>query len=123
MALWLSRDGPHDFGQDPVPDRARITPPVLHPAHEPSSVEGLRLPVNFDISLEAGVRLADISSQTHGLVVTRVDGDTAHISLKDGEVPADRDFVLSVEAGSRRDADGRACSVRHAMARTIFSPW
>jgi len=29
------------------------------------------------------------------LKVTRDDTDTAHISLKDGEVPADRDFVLS----------------------------
>jgi Ca-activated chloride channel family protein len=93
--LVASRDGPMIVADDPVPDRAQITPPVLHPAHEPSGVEGLRLPVNFDISLEAGVRLADISSQTHGLVVTRVDGDTAHIALKDSEVPADRDFVLS----------------------------
>jgi Ca-activated chloride channel family protein len=80
---------------DPVPDRDRITPPVLHPAHEPSGAEGLRLPVNFDISLEAGIPIADISSQTHRLKVTRDDSDTAHISLKDGEVPADRDFVLS----------------------------
>jgi Ca-activated chloride channel family protein len=80
---------------DPVPDRDRITPPVLHPAHEPSGAEGLRLPVNFDISLEAGIPIAAISSQTHRLKVTRDDSDTAHISLKDGEVPADRDFVLS----------------------------
>ncbi len=81
--------------QDPVPDRDRIAPPVLHPSQEPSGAEGLRLPVNFDISLEAGVPIADISSQTHGLKVTRDDKDTAHVSLKDGEVPADRDFVLS----------------------------
>ena len=80
---------------DPVPDRARIAPPVLHPAHEPSGAEGLRLPVNFDISLEAGVPIADISSQTHGLKVIKDDADSAHISLKDGDVPADRDFVLS----------------------------
>lgn len=80
---------------DPVPDRDRITPPVLHPAQEPSGAEGLRLPVNFDISLEAGVPLADISSQTHALVVAKADKDSAHITLKDGEIPADRDFVLS----------------------------
>ena len=80
---------------DPVPDRDRITPPVLHPAHEPSGPEGLRLPVNFDISLEAGVPIADISSQSHGLVVTKADADSATITLKDGDVPADRDFVLS----------------------------
>lgn len=80
---------------DPVPDRDRITPPVLHPAHEPAGAEGLRLPVNFDISLEAGVPIADISSQSHGLVVTKADADSATIHLKDGEVPADRDFILS----------------------------
>ena len=80
---------------DPVPDRDRITPPVLHPAHEPSGVEGLRLPVSFDISLEAGVPIADISSQTHGLVVKQLDADSVRVALKDGEVPADRDFVLS----------------------------
>lgn len=81
--------------KDPVPDRDRITPPVLHPAHEPGGAEGLRLPVNFDISLEAGVPIADISSQTHALNVTKADKDSLHVSLKDGEVPADRDFVLS----------------------------
>jgi Ca-activated chloride channel family protein len=80
---------------DPVPDRNRITPPVLHPAHEPGGVEGLRLPVNFDISLEAGVPLASITSQTHGLKVDSIDADSARISLEDGDVPADRDFVLS----------------------------
>lgn len=80
---------------DPVPDRDRITPPVLHPAHEPAGAEGLRLPVNFDISLEAGAPIADISSQSHGLVVTKADADSATIHLKDGEVPADRDFILS----------------------------
>jgi len=80
---------------DPVPDRDRITPPVLHPAHEPAGAEGLRLPVNFDISLEAGAPIADISSQSHGLIVTKADADSATIHLKDGEVPADRDFILS----------------------------
>ena len=80
---------------DPVPDRDRITPPVLHPAHEPAGAEGLRLPVNFDISLEAGAPIADISSQSHGLIVTKADADSATIHLKEGEVPADRDFILS----------------------------
>ncbi len=80
---------------NPVPDSDRITPPVLHPAQEPSGAEGLRLPVNLNISLEAGVPIADIFSQTHGLVVSRTDIDTARIHLQEGEVPADRDFVLS----------------------------
>ena len=95
FGLTADRTGRALSVTDPVPDRDRITPPVLHPAHEPGGVEGLRLPVNFDISLEAGVPIADISSQTHGLVVERTDENTAQIHLKDGEVPADRDFVLS----------------------------
>ncbi|MDP3737414.1 MAG: marine proteobacterial sortase target protein [Hyphomonadaceae bacterium] len=94
-ALVADASGRIGIGNPRVPDADKITPPVLHPAHEPSGAEGLRLPVNFDISLEAGVPIASITSQTHGLVVTKSDADSAHISLKDGEVPADRDFVLS----------------------------
>ena len=93
--LTADKDGRTLSVKDPVPDRDRITPPVLHPAQEPSGAEGLRLPVNFDISLEAGVPIADVSSQTHALKVSTSGKDSAHISLKDGDVPADRDFVLS----------------------------
>jgi len=95
IGLTASRDTRAISVSDPVPDRERISPPVLHPAHEPGGVEGLRLPVKFDISLEAGVPLAEISSRTHGLKLNRVDADTARITLTEGEVPADRDFVLS----------------------------
>ena len=95
FGLSADRSGRTLSVTDPVPDRLRITPPVLHPAQEPSGAEGLRLPVNFDISLEAGVPLASITSQTHELAIDRQDKDSAVIHLKDGEVPADRDFVLS----------------------------
>lgn len=95
IGLTADRENRTIAVKDSVPDRDRITPPVLHPSHEPSGAEGLRLPVSFDISLEAGVPVADITSQTHGLTISRIDGDSARILLKDGEVPADRDFVLS----------------------------
>lgn len=94
-ALVADASGRIGIGNPRVPDADRITPPVLHPAHEPTGAEGLRLPVNFDISLEAGVPLADISSQTHALNVIGSRDGSMHISLKDGEIPADRDFVLS----------------------------
>ncbi len=94
-AMVADNSGRIGIGNPRVPDADRITPPVLHPANEPVGAEGLRLPVNFDISLEAGVPIASISSQTHGLSISKADADSAHISLKDGEVPADRDFVLS----------------------------
>lgn len=95
IGLTADRTGQTLSINDSVPDRDRITPPVLHPAQEPSGAEGLRLPVNFDISLEAGVPLASVTSQTHDLVVDKPRADSAHVHLKDGEVPADRDFVLS----------------------------
>jgi Ca-activated chloride channel homolog len=92
-ALVASTNGNIGVGNPRVPDADHITPPVLHPDNEPAN--GLRLPVNFDISLEAGVPIANISSQTHDLRIERTDADTAHISLREGDVPADRDFVLS----------------------------
>ncbi len=78
--------------RDPVPDRRRITLPDMHPVQEPAG--SLRLPVTFDIDIKAGATLADVLSGTHALSITR-DGSMAHVTLKDGEVPADRDFVLS----------------------------
>ncbi len=92
-ALVADASGRIGIGNPRVPDADKITPPVMHPNVEPAN--GLRLPVNFDISLEAGVPIANISSASHDLKIERPDADTAHISLKDGEVPADRDFVLS----------------------------
>ncbi len=51
--------------------------------------------MSFDINLDAGLKLADISSQTHGLTIDKTKSGGVHITLKDGDVPADRDFVLS----------------------------
>ncbi|MEP7211316.1 MAG: marine proteobacterial sortase target protein [Alphaproteobacteria bacterium] len=94
-ALVADASGRIGVGNPRVPDAARITPPVLHPDQEPSGKEGLRLPVSFDINLNAGVQLADVSSQTHALNIEKAAAGATHITLKDGEVPADRDFVLS----------------------------
>jgi Ca-activated chloride channel family protein len=98
-ALTADATGRTVSTSNPVPDRDRITPPVLHPAQEPSGAEGLRLPVAFNINLAAGVPLTNISSQTHELSISNPKGQivpgAAHITLKDGDVPADRDFVLS----------------------------
>lgn len=94
-ALVADATGRIGVGNPRVPDAARITPPVLHPDQEPSGKEGLRLPVSFDISLNAGVQLADVSSQTHALNIQKTTSGGVHVTLKDGEVPADRDFVLS----------------------------
>src|SRR5689334_11486396 len=74
-ALVADASGRIGIGNPRVPDADRITPPVLHPGLEPSGPEGLRLPVHFDISLEAGVPIADIWSQTHKLDVSKVGSD------------------------------------------------
>jgi Ca-activated chloride channel family protein len=94
-ALVADASGRIGVGNPRVPDAARISPPVLHPDQEPSGREGLRLPVSFDINLNAGVQLADVSSRTHALTIEKAAAGATHITLKEGEVPADRDFVLS----------------------------
>ncbi len=93
IALTADRNGFVSVS-DPVPDRARISPPVLHPAHEPSGVEGLRLPVSFDITINAGMPLTSARSRTHDITSFTDRGGTLHASLTHDEVAADRDFVL-----------------------------
>ena len=77
---------------DPVLDRDRISPPVQNPAEEP--IKYTRLPVSLDITLQAGFDLQDISSPYHDIRVETTDTQSRHITLKDGPVPANRDFKL-----------------------------
>jgi len=74
---------------DPVPDRAKITPPVQHPS------KGKRNPVSLSISLNAGFPLGDIKSHHHKVKVEREGPQAANITLADGIVPADKDFELT----------------------------
>ena len=78
--------------QDPVPDRERITPPVVDPRDEPEGA--LRNPVELSIDLKAGFPLAPIKSLYHEIDVSPRGVDGAVVTL-DGPVPADRDFFLS----------------------------
>lgn len=74
---------------DPVPDREALAAPVLRPE------AGKINPVALAVNLEAGFPLGAVESASHKIAVRR-DGDTAAaITLKDGEVPADRDFTLT----------------------------
>jgi Ca-activated chloride channel homolog len=75
---------------DPVPDRDRITPPVLDPAQN--------LPVNpiaITVRLQAGFPLGEVKSHHHAIKVESPDGATRIIKLAEGPVPADRDFELT----------------------------
>ncbi len=80
-------------GNRAVPDAHRITPPILHPAAEPS--DHYRLPVTITARLEAGFELGEIASLYHATLVEHLGDGTAQISLADGPIPANRDFVLT----------------------------
>jgi len=73
---------------DPVPDREKITSPVL----DPRKTEGTHNPVTLSVSLDAGFPLAKVSSPHHPVKIKRKH-QTATITL-DGEAPANRDFEL-----------------------------
>ncbi len=75
---------------DPVPDRGRISPPVLDPrTHDPVN------PVSISVALNAGFELGNVKSSYHPVVTKLIDADSEVIGLGDGEVPADKDFELT----------------------------
>lgn len=86
--LDLVSEGPAPV--DPVPDRDRITPPVLDP-----SLNGPVNPVTLSVDLHAGFMLGTIRSDTHKVNIGESGPNTRRISLTDDAVPADRDFELT----------------------------
>jgi len=74
---------------DPVPDRARLDAPLVHPDL------GKVNPVSLAVNLEAGFPLGDVTSDSHAIAVTRNGRAGASIALSDGDVPADKDFTLT----------------------------
>jgi Ca-activated chloride channel homolog len=75
---------------DPVPDRDRISPPVLDPAHN-NPVN----PTAVTVHLQAGFPLGEVTSHHHQVKMGSLDDATRVIRLAAGVVPADRDFELS----------------------------
>jgi Ca-activated chloride channel family protein len=75
---------------DPVPDRDRIEPPVLDPRlHGPVN------PVSITVNLHAGFALDEVKSAYHAVNIAASGSDDRVVTLKEGEVPADKDFELS----------------------------
>jgi Ca-activated chloride channel homolog len=75
---------------DPVPDRDRISPPVLDPAaNAPVN------PTSITVRLQAGFPLGEVKSHHHTVKIESPDAATRIIHLADGPVPADRDFELT----------------------------
>ena len=52
-------------------------------------------PVSLQLHLNTGVPLADISSPNHRIDIVRDAAGGVHVTLAEGEIPADRDFVLN----------------------------
>jgi Ca-activated chloride channel family protein len=75
---------------DPVPDRLRITPPVLNPHNSAP-----RNPVSISVQLNAGFDLGPVKSSYHSIVEKKIDADSEIIGLAEGEVSADKDFELT----------------------------
>ncbi|MEE8548753.1 MAG: marine proteobacterial sortase target protein, partial [Alphaproteobacteria bacterium] len=80
--------GGWSVGTDRVPDAEKIRAPVLPPAF------GKINPVKLSIELEPGFALSELKSSYHPVAVSEDGSGGYEISLKDGEVPADRDFEL-----------------------------
>lgn len=75
---------------DPVPDRARIEPPVLDPRTNPPIN-----PVAITVQLQAGFPLGEVKSPHHAITMEQRADDTRIVRLSDKVVPADRDFELT----------------------------
>jgi Ca-activated chloride channel family protein len=82
-----------DRPADAVTDAHRITPPLMLPQGEPD--EALRLPVTIAIDLKPGFELGEVGSRFHSTIIDRSEPDHARITLADGPIPANRDFVLT----------------------------
>jgi Ca-activated chloride channel family protein len=75
---------------DPVPDRDRITPPVLDP-RKAAPVN----PTTISVRLAAGFPLGEVKSHHHEIVVNSFGGERREISLKEDAVIANKDFELT----------------------------
>ena len=76
---------------DEVPDAARITPPVI----PPGSARGN--PCRIEVSLDAGLPLARVTSPSHPITTRNGPAGDLRVTLAEGEVPANADFVLEWE--------------------------
>ncbi len=91
-AISLVADRPNSGGgwaddTTRVPDASRITPPVLHPS------EGKINPVTMRVDFAPGFPVERVTSLYHPIAIAD-SGSARTITLLDGDVPADRDFVL-----------------------------
>ena len=92
---------PHSVtGPAKLRDAVAITAPVA----DPGISQGLN-PVSISVALAPGFAPAKLASPYHDIAITRT-ASTATVRLADGEVPANRDFVLSWEAAGAEPSVG-----------------
>ena len=82
-------------GADPVPDRERVSPPVL----DPRTGQAIN-PVSITVHLDPGFPLGDVASAFHKVRVANEGASGRVVRLADRQVPADRDFVLTWDSAS-----------------------
>lgn len=84
---------------DSVPDASKITP-VPAPA-------GMRAghDISIDVTLDAGVPLDALSSQTHDVSVERPSDRSAHVTLKDLATIPNKDFILRYDVAGKKIQD------------------
>jgi Ca-activated chloride channel family protein len=79
-----------DAETDPVPDRDRISPPVLDPAESAPAN-----PTSVTVHLQAGFPLGEVRSRHHAVKIESPDANTRVVQFAERLVPADRDFELT----------------------------
>src|SRR2546421_3760191 len=84
---------------DQVPDASRITPRPVP--------EGMRVghDVSIDLTLDAGVPIDGLSSQTQEVDVERPDDHRAHVRLKDQATIPNKDFIFRYDVAGKKIAD------------------
>lgn len=75
------------FDTDQVPDGSEITQPLVNAAGQNHN------PVTLKINLNPGFELEELTSPSHDISVTE-QGRSAEITLANGDVAADQDFIL-----------------------------
>jgi len=84
---------------DQVPDASRITPRPVP--------EGMRVghDVSIDLTLDAGVPVDGLSSQTQEVDVERPDDHRAHVRLKDHATIPNKDFIFRYDVAGKKISD------------------
>jgi Ca-activated chloride channel family protein len=84
---------------DKVPDASRITPPV--------APEGVRAghDISIEVTLDAGVPIAELRSELHQIDVERTGASSAVIRLKEQDTIPNKDFILRYDVAGAEIAD------------------